>query len=283
MKSGSGHKPSEISEIDRQRHYWDSNLDPENLGRKKKRAMKDLNRDLEFYFSPEQKYALKKMWGTYGIRGKRILEIGSGMGVFALFLAKQEAEVYVIDISIERLQRLRREANRHGVSEHIHIICGEAERLPFCSEFFDIVYTKSVLIHTKLKEAAYEASRILKPGGSGIFVEPMTGNPFARFYRRFLGPEEWKSITKYFDRKRLKTLCSPFSRAVVRYFYLFGFLAFIFQFGVRNLTLFKAGLRILGAIDKFLFTIIPAFKKLSWFAVVSVSKENKTGEYYGQD
>jgi len=255
-----------------QRQYWSSNLDPTNLGKEIGFQTFNLNQEMAFYFSPEQEYALKKLWREEGPRRKRILEIGCGLGVFALFLAKQEAEVYVVDPALERLKFLQDHAQKLGVSDRIAIISAMAESLPFPDNFFDVIYTKSVLIHTDLARASVEMNRVLKNGGLCVFVEPLKGNPLAALYRSYLAPKEWKNITTYFDRKRLGILSWAFDSVRVRYFYLFSFLGFIFQFGWKNLRLFQFILKILFPLDEFLFTICPFLKRFSWFAVITARK-----------
>jgi ubiquinone/menaquinone biosynthesis C-methylase UbiE len=251
-----------------QSSYWSGNLDSRNLGGQASRRRFDFKEELAFYFSPEQEYALKMLWGEVGLKGKRILEIGCGMGFFALFLARQEVEVYVVDLSMERLKFLKSQAARLGLADRIRIVCGAAEDLPFASDAFDGVYTKSVLIHTDLDRSAGESARILRKGGTGVFVEPLKYNPFAHIYRTCLGPKEWKSITTYFDKHRIRKLAAPFKKMGVRYFYLFSFAAFFFQFGMRNRKLFQFLVKYLGELDKVLFSLCPPLKRLAWFAVM---------------
>ena len=258
-----------------QREYWRDNLDPDNLGKRNRSENFDLREELDYYFSPEQEYALKKLWGSEGLRKKRILEIGSGMGVFALFLARQEADVYVVDIAPERLGFLRKQAKKYGLTDRIHIVTASAENLPFDSNYFDAVYTKSVLIHTQLEYASHEIHRVLRPGGRGVFVEPLTGNPFAGFYRKFFGPEEWKHITKYFDDQRMKILRRPFEKTSIRRFYFLSFCAFFWQFGWKNLSMFRLWVRALNGIDRILFQICPPLKNLAWFSVMCMEKQEE--------
>jgi len=252
--------------------YWSANLDVRNLGGGTTSGLLDLNRELEFYFSPEQEYALRHLWGNEGPQRKRILEIGCGMGVFALFLARQDAEVYVVDIAQARLDFLRGQARGLGLSHRIHIVCASAEALPFPDSYFDAVYTKSVLIHTQLESASAEAARVVKSGGMGVFVEPMRNNPFASLYRRTLAPAEWRDITTYFDRQRLGILARAFGHARIRSFYLFSFLAFFWQFGIRSSLLFKTSIRLLNAVDETLFRLFPALRRFAWFAVLCAKK-----------
>jgi len=261
-----------MSKENSQRDYWSSNLDVKNLGGGDSLRRFNLEEELDFYFSPEQLFALKKLWGEEGLCGKRILEIGGGMGVFALFLATQEADVYVADIAPARIYFLNRQAQARGLASRIHAVCAAAESLPFADDFFDAVYTKSVLIHTELEKAAREAARVLKKGGRGIFVEPMAQSPLVNIYRRTLAPKEWRTLANYFDRQRLGVLMRAFGGGRIRYFYLFAFMAFFWQFGWRNRALFKFFANALNDVDEFLFRLLPPLKRLAWFAVVSVKK-----------
>lgn len=255
-----------------QRKYWSENLDSRNLGGEFSRKRFDLREETAFYFSPEQEYAVKQLWGDDGLSGKRILEIGCGMGVFALFLARQEAEVFVVDLSLERLKFLKRQAEKIGVGNRIRIVCGAAENLPFAPETFDALYTKSVLIHTDIDPASRELFRVLKKGGTGVFVEPLKSNPFAWLYRTRLGPKEWKTITNYFDKDRIRRLTKPFGKVRIKYFYLFSFGAFFFQFAIRSVKAFQLLVRFLNELDKVLFRIFPFLKRLAWFAVIHAKK-----------
>jgi SAM-dependent methyltransferase len=255
-----------------QQEYWSENLDSRNLGGRFSKKRFNVRDEMAFYFSPEQEYALRPLWGEGGLKGKRILEIGCGMGVFTLFLARQEAEVFVVDLSIERLKFLKSQAARIGLGNQIKIICGAAESLPFAPDAFDAVYTKSVLIHTNLDRASRESFRVLKQGGTAVFVEPLRDNPFAFLYRTCFGPKEWKSITTYFDKSRIRSLAVPFGRVKVNYFYLFSFGAFFFQFAWRNLSLFRFFVHYLNKLDKALFHLCPPLKRLAWFAVIHARK-----------
>lgn len=255
-----------------QRKYWSRNLDSRNLGGQFSKRRFDFKEELAFYFSPEQEYALKQLWGEGGPEGKRILEIGCGLGVFALFLAKQKAEVFVVDLSIERLKFLKSQATKLGLADRIKIVCGAAESLPFGQDVFDAIYTKSVLIHTNQEHASREAVRVLKKGGTAVFVEPLKYNPFAFLYRTCFGPREWKSITTYFDRKLIRKIAAPFGKVRVRFFYLFGFIAFFFQFAFRNLSLFRFLVKGFNKVDRALFSLCPPMKRLAWFAVIHGKK-----------
>ncbi len=244
------------------RRYWESNLDPQNLG--SARARRDLRREWAFYFSDEQRFACSRM---PPLRGALCLEIGAGLGAHALWLAAQGAEVVVLDFSGARLAALRRDAREAGLADRLRCVQGAAEALPFPPGAFDLIYTKSTLIHTRLAEALAEANRALAPAGRAIFVEPLDSNPFANLYRRFFAPQEWKRITRYFDQDAIRAVESAFGAVESRPFYWLGFFSFVWQFGWPCLALFRSGQTILRLVDGLLFRLIPPLRRRAWFQV----------------
>jgi SAM-dependent methyltransferase len=60
---------------------------------------------------------------------------------------------------------------------------GDAHRMPFPDESFDLVVGRSILHHLDLKLALEEIRRVLRPGGSAIFMEPLGDNPGAKVFR----------------------------------------------------------------------------------------------------
>jgi SAM-dependent methyltransferase len=100
-------------------------------------------------------------------RGKRLLEIGHGIGSDLLTFAEAGAEVHGIDIT-ERHHRLaRRNFDLHGRA--CVLTLADASAIPFPDTFFDVVYSHGVLHHTPdTVRCIGEAYRVLKPGGTFI-------------------------------------------------------------------------------------------------------------------
>jgi len=96
--------------------------------------------------------------------GRRILEIGVGMGADLTRWARAGADVTGIDLT-ERAVMLTRQrlANEHLTGQ---VRRADAERLPFTDNSFDIVWSWGVLHHTPDADGALlEATRVLRPGG----------------------------------------------------------------------------------------------------------------------
>lgn len=60
---------------------------------------------------------------------------------------------------------------------------GDAHRTPFDDAAFDLVVGRAILHHLDMDRALKEICRILRPGGSAIFVEPLGDNPAAKLLR----------------------------------------------------------------------------------------------------
>ncbi len=97
-------------------------------------------------------------------RGKRVLEIGCGLGVDAFQFARNGAIVTALDLT-RPAAAIAREHLRH-TSTSAETLVGDGESLPFASESFDLVYSHGVLHHTPdTQKAVREVHRVLKKGG----------------------------------------------------------------------------------------------------------------------
>lgn len=62
------------------------------------------------------------------------------------------------------------------------IVC-DAHQMPFADGSFDLVVGRSILHHLDMDRAFQELCRVLRPGGSAIFMEPLGSNPGAKLLR----------------------------------------------------------------------------------------------------
>ena len=102
-----------------------------------------------------------------GVYGKVILYVGSGNDRLVTLPLEQEGAFIVnLDIASEPLEDLREAGAKSCV-------CGDARRLPFPAETFDVVFSKGSIHHSHpIAEPLGAMARVLKRGGHIIVAEP---------------------------------------------------------------------------------------------------------------
>lgn len=102
-------------------------------------------------------------------RGKRVLEIGCGIGTDTINFARAGAAVTAVDLSEESLALARRRAEVYGLADRIAFAHANAEELPgaVAPEPYDLVYSFGVIHHTPHPERVLAHVRdYLAPGGT---------------------------------------------------------------------------------------------------------------------
>ncbi len=104
-----------------------------------------------------------------GFRGKRLLEIGCGLGTDLLQFARGGALVSAVDLTPRSIELVKQRFQLYGLPVDARV--GDAEKLPYSDNSFDVVYSFGVLHHTpNTPKAVREVYRVLKPGGRAIVM-----------------------------------------------------------------------------------------------------------------
>ena len=103
-----------------------------------------------------------------GSSGK-LLEIGCGIGMDSVQLAKVGFDVTGVDLTESAIEIARVHARLRGVPIEFHT--GNAEELGFADRTFRVVYSFGVLHHTPdIRGALAEVHRVLEPGGKAYIM-----------------------------------------------------------------------------------------------------------------
>lgn len=111
--------------------------------------------------------------------GAAVLDVGTGQGNFAIYLASQGFRVLTGEPATDRSRYAGQDwaarAERAGVRGRIRFEAFDASRMPFASGEFDAVFFFGVLHHIDegvRGDVVREAMRVAKPGGAVVFFEP---------------------------------------------------------------------------------------------------------------
>lgn len=149
------------------------------------------------------------------ISNKKILDCCCGFGFTTVKLAKRGGFVWSIDISPKMIQLAQKNADFNSVSNRIHFKIMSVQKMEFEDHTFDYVVGHSALHHLNLELARKEISRVLKPNGMALFLEPRIPFKWLIHLRRFipikcfespgggqLRDQEIKEFSQYFDSYR---------------------------------------------------------------------------------
>ena len=106
------------------------------------------------------------------LAGKRLLDVGAGLGESSVYFALLGAEVTTSDLSPGMVETAVKLGELHGVK--LRGIVAAGENLGVEEGYYDIVYTANTLHHVSDKPRLFaEIHRALKPGGRFFTWDPI--------------------------------------------------------------------------------------------------------------
>lgn len=228
--------------------------------------------------APEIRYITKRLGD---LRGKRLLDLGCGLGEVSVYFATQGAQVTACDLSSGMLDASSRLAVANGVRVSTHLADAEDLRLPADSRF-DIIYAGNLLHHVDIDRTLAKLKPHLAPGGTLVTWDPLAYNPVINAYRRIATqvrtadehPLTWRDIGLF--RRHFRTV-------ETRYFWLTSLTIFLIMALIQHRdpnrerfwkVVVKEGenwrwlYQPLEALDRFLLGLLPPLRLLCWNVVV---------------
>jgi SAM-dependent methyltransferase len=205
------------------------------------------------------------------LAGKRVVECGCGTGQLLASIALRGADSYGFDLSDGMVALARKALEARGLAGRVTLETMTLEHTRYDSGTFDLVVGVAVLHHTDLAESREEVRRILKPGGRGLFFEPMRGNPLISLFRA-LTPKMRTPTEVAFSIHDITFFGEPFARHQSQEVYLTGLLSLALLALFRNRTIFDLATRVTEPVDRRLLAAMPVLRRFCGFTVLEVFK-----------
>jgi ubiquinone/menaquinone biosynthesis C-methylase UbiE len=195
----------------------------------------------------------------------QILDYGCGIGSSIEEVIKfKPKKITGIDISEVSIQKAK--DKNSGSEVELELLVGNCEKTEFQDNKFDIVYGTGILHHLKMSESLAEIHRVLKPGGSFLFIEPLGTNPLINLYRN-LTPNSRSDDEHPLIKDDFILIKKKFFKTNIKYYGFLTLIFFPFYKSPKKSLIFK----LLKNLDQFLFKL-NIFKNLAWSVMIVATK-----------
>ena len=228
--------------------------------------------------APEMRFIAERLGD---IKGKRLLDVGCGLGEASVYFAILGADVTSADLSPGMLAATSRLAEANGVSVTPHLSAAEDMQLPPAARF-DIIYAGNLLHHVDIDQTIARLKPHLAPDGMLVTWDPLAYNPAINAYRAMATdvrtPDEHP--LKWCD---IKLFHKHFSQVNKRYFWFLTLLIFLIMALIQRRNPNKERFwkvvvqegekwrwlyRPLEVADRILLWLVPPLRLMCWNVVI---------------
>jgi 2-polyprenyl-3-methyl-5-hydroxy-6-metoxy-1,4-benzoquinol methylase len=234
--------------------------------------------------APEMRYIKDSL---SDLRGKRLLDVGCGLGEASVYFAMLGADVTASDLSRGMLDIASALAQKNGIRLRTHL--ASAEDLGFAdTEVFDVIYAGNLLHHVDIDVTLSQLLPHLAENGVFVSWDPLAYNPAINVYRNMA--TEVRTVDEHpLKLTDLKKIRSRFQSSETRYFWLTTLIIFVVMALIQRRdpnkerywkAILKEGQKWswlytpLKALDDLLLFLVPSIGLLCWNVVFIGRKAN---------
>jgi ubiquinone/menaquinone biosynthesis C-methylase UbiE len=211
--------------------------------------------------------------GEGEIKGMKVLDCGAGLGHLAVWLAMKGAHVTAIDVSPKSLEVLSKRAVHHGVSQNITARLLPMEQIDYEDASFGLVVGEFILHHVMLDKCMPQIRRVLRPGGTALFLETSATSKLLMFFRthivgHFGIPKLQDEIEYPLTARDIEYIDSVFDGRCQLHYIPFTFLRLLDSHIFRHKIRFVSWL--LSASDRLIYKYLPFMRKYSYVKIIEL-------------
>ncbi|MGI9294312.1 MAG: class I SAM-dependent methyltransferase [Pseudomonadales bacterium] len=207
--------------------FWTENVNAERI---MGREVTSDERGSAQYFQDltEQRYRSHRHllpWIKSMQSGRRVLEVGCGVGLDSFTMAQHGLQVTAVDLTDIAVETVKERFKDHGLDGEFR--AADACALPFEDNQFDYVYSFGVLHHTADTEKSIdEVHRVLKPGGEAKIMLYNLHSLNEVVHRLLQVPFEEKDkvcpVVRRFTKAEVKSIFQKYSNVDIDLDFVFG-------------------------------------------------------------
>jgi SAM-dependent methyltransferase len=191
-----------------------------------------------------------------------VLEYGCANGERSRDLSGNAKTVKGIDISDVAIAR----ATELNGLDNVRFYVMDAMNMTFKDKQFDLVFGSGIIHHLDTERSMKEISRVLRPNGHAIFLEPLGLNPVINVYRS-LTPDARTRDEHPLRSNDFAVMRKYFGRVETDFYGLTALAAVPFRFTGFGKHMLDA----LTTIDRAAF-LIPGLRMMAWYILLDMKK-----------